>query len=235
MPEERLRRKNGFQPPLHQQQLLSWFGYILEVVIYFTIIFPTLTKTARIAVTIAYMAVWVVYNTMFIQASLEEHEDPSLPASSKEDKFYCSWCRGYVKNGCKHCGCCNRCRPEFDHHCFFLNNCVTNANYWQFFFGILFLAISSLFTTFLCIWVIMAMEYDNGETLMRVNEFYGANVHKAVLIVFCAIDMIIMLGIQVFMMYLFALHALLGRRKITTFQLITWRRQQNVMKDARAT
>lgn len=139
-----------------------------------------------------------------------------------------------MKMNCKHCGCCNKCRTEFDHHCFFLNNCVTMANYWQFFWGILFLGISSIYTTFLCIWVIMSMEYDNNSSLLRAREFYGANVPKAVLIVFCGLDMFIMLGIQVFMMYLYALHALLGRRGITTFQLISWRRQQGVMRDARA-
>jgi hypothetical protein len=33
-----------------------------------------------------------------------------------------------VKVGCRHCRCCDVCRVDFDHHCFFLNNCVTPSS-----------------------------------------------------------------------------------------------------------
>ena len=44
------------------------------------------------------------------------------------DRF-CQWCESHVQDKSKHCGKCNRCTSNFDHHCPWLNNCIGGRNY----------------------------------------------------------------------------------------------------------
>jgi len=44
-------------------------------------------------------------------------------------EFMCEICQTHVLNSAKHCGACNRCVNDFDHHCRWINNCVGSKNY----------------------------------------------------------------------------------------------------------
>ncbi|OHS98717.1 hypothetical protein TRFO_08709 [Tritrichomonas foetus] len=218
--------RTGFTRPFHQQQILSWVGYLIQLIVYILLILPCMTRDEKIGISIPYLMIFALYNTCFLLASKESHTSAWISEKQRNKGFNCRWCDKYVKLGAKHCRSCNICRLNFDHHCFFLNNCVTSDNYQLFLSGIILLGISSIFTTFLCIFVIMGNEYDDGALMQRASEFYGGSkVPKALVYVFLCLLMIEMLGIQVFMIYLFALHYLLFDRGITTFELIQYRRQ----------
>nr|XP_020504184.1 probable palmitoyltransferase ZDHHC11 isoform X2 [Labrus bergylta] len=45
----------------------------------------------------------------------------------------CCLCDIKVGPKVKHCGVCNKCVEDFDHHCKWLNTCVGGRNYWWFF------------------------------------------------------------------------------------------------------
>ena len=47
-------------------------------------------------------------------------------------ELFCNICDSYVQARTKHCGPCNRCCEEFDHHCNWLNNCIGTQNYSNF-------------------------------------------------------------------------------------------------------
>ena len=47
-------------------------------------------------------------------------------------ELYCNICDAYVQPKTKHCGPCNRCCEDFDHHCKWLNNCIGTINYSNF-------------------------------------------------------------------------------------------------------
>ena len=48
-----------------------------------------------------------------------------------EEKYEleCQVCMSLVMNQSKHCRDCNRCVPEFDHHCYWINNDIGLINY----------------------------------------------------------------------------------------------------------
>lgn len=228
--------RNGFTRPFHNQQMLSWLGYFLQLMAYILLILPTFTRNEQIGITIPYLAIFLAYNVCFLLAAKETHKSAWIDLEHKDHGFKCRYCDKYVKLHSKHCRSCNICRMNFDHHCFFLNNCVTKANYSLFLGGIILLGISSIFTTFLCIFVMMGNEYDHGELMRRAAEFYNVkSVPRAPIYLFLCLIMIEMLGIQVFMIYLYALHWLLFRRGITTFELIQYRRQLDIEKRAKQT
>jgi palmitoyltransferase len=47
--------------------------------------------------------------------------------------FECDVCETRVSATAKHCGNCNRCVDDFDHHCPYVNNCIGGSNYKMFF------------------------------------------------------------------------------------------------------
>jgi palmitoyltransferase ZDHHC9/14/18 len=54
---------------------------------------------------------------------------------------YCVTCRIYRPPRASHCGICNNCVDEFDHHCPWMGNCIGKNNYKAF---VSFLAVASL-------------------------------------------------------------------------------------------
>jgi palmitoyltransferase len=225
--------RTGFTRPFVQEQVGSWIVYSLEAVLYFTMIYPTLTTGERIGVTIPWVILFTTFNVLFVIAELDSHISayvaPSTPGS-----YHCDACHKWVSAGSKHCGSCDLCRPGFDHHCFFLNNCVTNSNYRYFLFGVFSRTAFSFFTVFLSIWTVMATVYYDGATLERASQFYHRKVAPGVIYGGSAVILLIQVGVLVFMGYLLALHWALNIRQITTYQLIVYQRQAKLEADARS-
>ena len=59
----------------------------------------------------------------------------SLLFKQKNDfKNFCFKCSVIKADNLKHCSICNKCCNEFDHHCFWVNNCIGKNNYTAFIF-----------------------------------------------------------------------------------------------------
>ena len=57
----------------------------------------------------------------------------SLLFKQKNDfKNFCFKCSVIKTDNLKHCSICNKCCHEFDHHCFWVNNCIGKNNYLAF-------------------------------------------------------------------------------------------------------
>lgn len=225
--------RNGFTFPLHKQQLLSWLGYFIIIAVYLLVIYPSLTDAEKIGVTIPFLILWFGFNTVFLKASAETHRSSILPEESTQNSLRCQWCKRKVQLGSKHCRSCNLCRLDFDHHCFFLNNCVTSDNYGYFFSGIVMLYIECLLCTFMSIYVMMAITLDNNSSIILAEEYYRSTVPKWVWYLILGLFLFMLLGIEVFLTYLLGLHTVLIQKNISTFDVIQFWRAEAASKAAK--
>ena len=62
----------------------------------------------------------------------DENYETLLFTKKDEFKHYCFKCCVHTTDDLKHCSICDKCCKEFDHHCFWLNNCIGVNNYMKF-------------------------------------------------------------------------------------------------------
>lgn len=60
---------------------------------------------------------------------------------------YCTTCHIWRPPRSSHCGVCNVCVVNHDHHCIYINNCVGLRNYKYFLWFVLFTVISNIYVT----------------------------------------------------------------------------------------
>ena len=58
---------------------------------------------------------------------------------------YCPYCLVKRKFRSKHCLVCQQCVDEFDHHCFWVGNCIGKKNYTLFFTFLIYILLNTLF------------------------------------------------------------------------------------------
>ena len=105
----------------------------------------------------------------------------SLLFQQKNDfKMYCFKCQVFKTDTLKHCSICNLCCKEFDHHCFWLNNCIGKNNYISFicllymcFIDILFMNLISIYSI-LIRYKIFLEQNSNCEN----NDIFGSIYNK---------------------------------------------------------
>ena len=90
----------------------------------------------------------------------------------EEVENFCPYC--YVRKTFRsvHCLICKKCVDEFDHHCFWVGNCVGKKNYTLFFIFLIFMLVEALFnviTTF----YFLATEISSGSEEANNTAFPG--------------------------------------------------------------
>ena len=93
---------------------------------------------------------------------VENNEDVSL---------YCPYCLVKKNFRSLHCLICKQCVEEFDHHCFWVGNCIGKKNYTLFFIFLIYILINTLFNIiFLIIYFAKKTTMDN-ENVIKSNSF----------------------------------------------------------------
>jgi hypothetical protein len=136
-PERGFHRKHGLICPLDALQVAAWIAVAASLTYFVGLTWPFLPARETAFWAVLYLGCWGIGIILFAIVTMTEHRLPKT--LSPDHSRYCDYCKENVPVLAKHCRRCNRCRCGFDHHCRFINNCVTSANYRVFFFGCLFL------------------------------------------------------------------------------------------------
>lgn len=115
---------------------------------------------------------------------------------------------------------CNKCRVGFDHHCRYINNCVTQSNYYIFFFGCLLLVTSAV------IGMIQLIVY--GATYKKNKNIYFSSAKKylkqkmtpVVFWIVYGVSFAFYLGLAIPMMVLIIYHIFFQVNGISTYDYI---------------
>ena len=91
---------------------------------------------------------------------------------NKKENFknICPKCSVYINNTIKHCIICEKCCKGFDHHCYWVNNCIDNNNYYLFIFFLIITYIDALFKLFITLFFIY-FEFRNDNK--KKYDFFG--------------------------------------------------------------
>uniref|UniRef100_A0A8C5NXI7 Palmitoyltransferase n=1 Tax=Jaculus jaculus TaxID=51337 RepID=A0A8C5NXI7_JACJA len=190
----RLSRVNGWTPPLHIFQAISWSTLLLLSFVAFGMFLPLLPgvwKHVAYAVLGGLLTFHVIVH--LVATSTDPAEDMVRLTKNYSEPVpifdrtkhthviqneYCHLCELMVSPNTKHCISCNKCVSGFDHHCKWLNNCVGKRNYMVFFFTVAS-AVGSLIIVIVILLYIVIQHFVNPHQLRtdpRYKEVKSDNI-----------------------------------------------------------
>eukprot|EP00929_Paragymnodinium_shiwhaense_P029786 TRINITY_DN17002_c1_g1_i1.p1 TRINITY_DN17002_c1_g1~~TRINITY_DN17002_c1_g1_i1.p1 ORF type:complete len:351 (+),score=65.58 TRINITY_DN17002_c1_g1_i1:117-1169(+) len=231
-------RRHGFERPFHPLQVLSWFVFGLDLLVYVAVILPLVGGRKQSVLILLGVVAWLVVSVAALirftyRATACDPSDPHLlqeePLTDPEDwdRPFCGTCNMTVHERSKHCKSCDKCVDSFDHHCVWLNNCVGNRNYIDFFKCIL--AVAAMVGMMLATCAYVLIDYVRDREGFKAFAAERATLWQ-LLPHSCPG---ILIGLLVANMPLFVmdvqlvfLHVFLMRRGLTTFEYIMEKRRQ---------
>ncbi|XP_021036249.1 probable palmitoyltransferase ZDHHC11 isoform X2 [Mus caroli] len=181
-----LSRVNGWSPPLHSFQAISWITYLTMSIVTFGIFIPFLPYSWKYAANIVMGGVFMFHLIVHLIAitidpadtnvRLKKDYSEPVPAFDRSkhthviQNQYCHLCEVTASKKAKHCSACNKCVSGFDHHCKWLNNCVGRRNYWFFFCSVASAAVGILGVMIILCYI--CIQYFVNPDELRTDPLY---------------------------------------------------------------
>ena len=172
-----------FKPDISKKTLCSnknmFFFIILHILIIFFVFFVLLPYFNSTIFGIIYVVISCLVFILYISLSCsnpgrmenKEYKDIlDLVESGQEAEDFCPLCLVKNKFRSKHCLICEICVDEFDHHCFWVGNCIGKDNYTLFFIFLIYILINTLFNMGVNIFYLIT-EMGNDEAEIENNAF----------------------------------------------------------------
>ena len=174
-----------FKPDISKKTLCSNKNMILFIVLHLLIIFfvffvllPYFDSTFF---GIVYVGISCLVFILYISLSFsnpgrmvnKEYKDIlDIVESGQEAEEFCPQCLVKNKFRSKHCLICQICIDEFDHHCFWVGNCIGKDNYTLFFIFLIYILINTLFNIGVNIYYLIN-EMGSAEAETENTSFPG--------------------------------------------------------------
>ena len=147
-----------FKPDISQKTLCSNKNMILfitlHILIFFLVFFLLFPFFDNTPFSISYL---VISGLVFILYFILSFSNPGkmvnetykdlldIVEKGEEVENFCPYCLVKKKYRSLHCLICQKCVDEFDHHCFWVGNCIGKKNYTLFFIFLIYILLNTLF------------------------------------------------------------------------------------------
>jgi len=178
-----------FKPDISQKTFCSNKNMILFVTLHLLIIFlvffiliPYFNDTYF---SISYLAISGLVFGLYIILSFSnpgkmvnwQYRDLlDIVEKGEEAENFCPYCLVKKKFRSLHCLVCQKCVDEFDHHCFWVGNCIGKKNYTLFFIFLVYILLNTLFNIGLNIYYLtneMIEEYGEPNNDAFPGFYFG--------------------------------------------------------------
>ena len=226
-----------FKPDINQKTLCSNKNMILFITLHliifalvFFILLPFFDNTAFsiIYLTIAFLAFSLYFLLSFsnpgIMRNLIYKDLLDIVEKGEDLENFCPYCLVKKQYRSLHCLVCEKCIDDFDHHCFWVGNCVGRKNYTLFFVFLIYILLNTLFNVGINIYFLVTEMRSSAEEEDRQNtsfpDFYFGgetfiyNKFFRIIVSSCIFIICILFFIPLFSLFRMQLSTCIEKRKI---------------------
>jgi palmitoyltransferase len=182
-----------FKPDITQKNFYSNQNMVLFIILHIIIIFltffvlmPFFNNTSFsityliISFLIFFLYILLCFSNPGIMINKEYKDLLDIVEKGEEADNFCPYCLVKHKYRSKHCLVCENCIEEFDHHCFWVGNCIGKNNYTLFFTFLIYVNLNTLFNLgIICYYLLKEIIYGNKKKeKQNFPEFYLGNINS---------------------------------------------------------
>ena len=219
-----------FKPDISQKTLCSnknmIFFIVLHLLIFSLVFFIIVPDFESLPFSISYLAIsGIVFLLYFILSfsnpgkMVRQYKDLlSIVEIGEDVENFCPYCLVKKTYRSLHCLICQKCVDDFDHHCFWVGNCIGKNNYTLFFIFLVYILLNTLFNVGINIYFLIAelTGKDYNYAFPGQIEALGFLYKKGTRIVvsICCFIICILFFIPLFSLFRMQLHTAIEKRQL---------------------
>ena len=219
-----------FKPDISQKTLCSnknmIFFIVLHLLIFSLVFFIIVPDFESLPFSISYLAIsGIVFLLYFILSfsnpgkMVRQYKDLlSIVEIGEDVENFCPYCLVKKTYRSLHCLICQKCVDDFDHHCFWVGNCIGKNNYTLFFIFLVYILLNTLFNVGINIYFLIAELRGKDDGYAFPNRIEGLKfLYKngtRISVSICCFVICILFFIPLFSLFRMQLHTAIEKRQL---------------------